>query len=972
MKSFLCILVLILFSCSIGTSQDFSFNSPIDTVIQEEQIPDSEEQITSLDLTGSIQVMVLIIGFPDRTHSWPKFANDPSYPDEYFPLQGAFPDETTLREYIATNGPINVEEWIEPGFEIYLEKYSGGKYTADAIFPKRGTGEPFLTTNSFQHWINLNMQQYQDTSINILEYGKPYAMQIINEAAYNLVNYIPDSNPFEGIDMIQVSFVGITRAEFWVDHGGYTFGGTQTIRNPYNPNEVYYTGSLGISHQTGPILHEALHNIGMAVGSPQGFIGLPDRGHDRKNYQYDHFNATSTYDIMWHNAGLLPMNSLYGDVPLLSYDMIYFGWIEEDEILQINNQNNTNIRLENIADPLTTEQLQGTPPVYRIVKVMINENYQNDWDEYFLIEYHNANDQEINFDKCLHNQDEGLYNEGVLIWHIKEIRNMMNVGTDQLYDLELAQPYNGFYGNPIPDDDFPRDYDRDFDWNGQWAGDFDWLDDHEWNTATKKFYYLPDGGRNIWEITVPPEIFEGGHYPWDPTGEDWFIRCNSLRSDFFTDEEVRGVVINKMTDVTRPSTKDWAGDPTHIAIINIRDYDTYAMLDVYYDYTTIYTPINSGWQLVSVPVVVEDFSTTAVYPTATASVFEYVPGVGYQARDTLKNGLGYWTKFDSAQTLEYSGTIIDSISIGISSGWNIIGSISSNVLASEVCTNPPGIISAMYAYNNGYVLLGDGSLIKPGIGYWVNANNSGNVILSGSCGMQKGTSYPQIELEELDKFTITDSNGKQQTLYVANVDIDSTLLNLDRTMPPPMPNLEFDARFNYGEIIKVVSTDSGEVDLEILVESNSYPITLSWELNPENGIDYSFISDSGLGKVSQISIENGQTEFSENSQGRIQLFGKISDSFTLNQLPDKFELYQNYPNPFNPTTTIKYDISDVSQVSVIIYDILGRKLKDLVNEKQDAGRYEIQFDATDLATGVYLYQIRAGSFVSTKKMILIK
>ena len=89
-------------------------------------------------------------------------------------------------------------------------------------------------------------------------------------------------------------------------------------------------------------------------------------------------------------------------------------------------------------------------------------------------------------------------------------------------------------------------------------------------------------------------------------------------------------------------------------------------------------------------------------------------------------------------------------------------------------------------------------------------------------------------------------------------------------------------------------------------------------------------------------------------------------------IPTEYLLEQNFPNPFNPTTTIKYDLSDVSQVSVIIYDILGRKVKDLVNEKQDAGRYEIQFDASNLASGIYLYQIRAGSFVSTKKMILLR
>ena len=388
---------------------------------------------------------------------------------------------------------------------------------------------------------------------------------------------------------------------------------------------------------------------------------------------------------------------------------------------------------------------------------------------------------------------------------------------------------------------------------------------------------------------------------------------------------------------------------------------------------TVSNEADSAWQLVSVPVGLNDYSKAVVFPTAAANIYKYVPGTGYVNTTTLANGPGYWTKFNYNQTLTHSGLIIDTLSIGISTGWNIIGSLSYNVVAAEICTNPSGIISAIYAYDNGYVpLTNDGDLIKPGVGYWVYANNSGNVILSETCGMQKITSYPQIDLASLDKFIITDSNGKQQSLYVGNLEVEPTLENFDWSMPPPVPELGFDARFNYGEIIKVVSTDSGEVDLEILVETNSYPITLSWEINPENGIEYSFISDSGFGKISKIHIKNGQAEFNKNAQGSIKLFGKVSDSFTLNQVPNKFELYQNYPNPFNPVTTIKYDIIKSQDVKLAVYDILGREVATLVNEQQQPGSYEIKFDATNVSSGIYFYQLKAGDFIDTKKMILIK
>lgn len=89
-------------------------------------------------------------------------------------------------------------------------------------------------------------------------------------------------------------------------------------------------------------------------------------------------------------------------------------------------------------------------------------------------------------------------------------------------------------------------------------------------------------------------------------------------------------------------------------------------------------------------------------------------------------------------------------------------------------------------------------------------------------------------------------------------------------------------------------------------------------------------------------------------------------------LPSTPYLEQNYPNPFNPTTTIKYDIAKAGQVEIVIYDVLGRRIKSLVNEYKNAGIYEVNFDASNLSSGVYFYQLRAKTFVVTKKMILLR
>ncbi len=93
---------------------------------------------------------------------------------------------------------------------------------------------------------------------------------------------------------------------------------------------------------------------------------------------------------------------------------------------------------------------------------------------------------------------------------------------------------------------------------------------------------------------------------------------------------------------------------------------------------------------------------------------------------------------------------------------------------------------------------------------------------------------------------------------------------------------------------------------------------------------------------------------------------------TASVLPTKYELEQNFPNPFNPSTNIRYSIVKTSKVTLKVYDILGREVKTLVNTVQSPGKYIVSFNALNFASGVYLYHINAGSFVATKKLMLVK
>ncbi|MCU0372870.1 MAG: T9SS type A sorting domain-containing protein, partial [Ignavibacteria bacterium] len=90
------------------------------------------------------------------------------------------------------------------------------------------------------------------------------------------------------------------------------------------------------------------------------------------------------------------------------------------------------------------------------------------------------------------------------------------------------------------------------------------------------------------------------------------------------------------------------------------------------------------------------------------------------------------------------------------------------------------------------------------------------------------------------------------------------------------------------------------------------------------------------------------------------------------EIPAEFRLFENFPNPFNPETKIKFDIPVSSEVEIIIFDISGRKVSELVNSKLNPGKYEVRWSGENLASGVYFYKIKTNSFTDTKRMILLK
>jgi hypothetical protein len=158
-------------------------------------------------------------------------------------------------------------------------------------------------------------------------------------------------------------------------------------------------------------------------------------------------------------------------------------------------------------------------------------------------------------------------------------------------------------------------------------------------------------------------------------------------------------------------------------------------------------------------------------------------------------------------------------------------------------------------------------------------------------------------------------------------------------------------------------------------ESDSAWTELSNSFRPGYGTtnephDYSFVDSAVAGgqwlyRLRQVDL-NSTSHYSE------AITVNILTSVDEHQLPTEFALRQNYPNPFNPTTIISFDLPSAGDVMLKVYDMLGREVATLVNEARPAGRYAERFDATGLASGVYLYRLTSPSHSATKKLVLLR
>lgn len=384
----------------------------------------------------------------------------------------------------------------------------------------------------------------------------------------------------------------------------------------------------------------------------------------------------------------------------------------------------------------------------------------------------------------------------------------------------------------------------------------------------------------------------------------------------------------------------------------------------------VYYPFTQSWNLIAFPLTATSATKRArLFPNAISPLFGF--NGSYFIADSMRNGIGYWLRLPLGESVGLEGLPRPLDTIPVADGWNLIGSISSAVARAGIVQLPSNIvISNYFGYTNSYSVADS---IRPAKGYWVKVRGGGKLVLSPSGVIDKtAAEIPGVDLlSQLNVITIDDRHGHRQSLYFGAASIPIEAVSWFE-LPPPPPGELFDARFSSGSMMQLLGDNARS--FAIRLQSESYPVTVSWNIN-ETGVRSIAFDDAGSG--SQISAPRservGSVELDEPSAGLIGVHLGTSPA-----APGEFSLRQNYPNPFNPATTIEFDLPVDARVTLKVYDLVGREVAVLAdNRKLPSGTHTMRLNAAELTSGVYFYRLDAygnnrSEFRQVKKLLLLK
>ena len=368
---------------------------------------------------------------------------------------------------------------------------------------------------------------------------------------------------------------------------------------------------------------------------------------------------------------------------------------------------------------------------------------------------------------------------------------------------------------------------------------------------------------------------------------------------------------------------------------------------------------SKGWNLIGLPLFVEDAFYVELYPEAVTGTLYGFNG-NYNPALSLTPGNGYWLRFEREGLVFIEGNFIDALTLQLAAGWNLISG-PSETISMDNLIDSAGIIIPGTIYGWGEVYSQD-TVFIPGKSYWIKTSDSGEIILSSASDQNRGN-YKRYLSNSKDhgKLSFTNNDHFSFDLFLGKKLTQSE--RLEYSMPPKPPHDGFDVRF--GDDTRYASNDA-----EIMLQNAKWPIKI--EFNAQG---------SNFNKRNEWKLTLPKTtEIITLRNGHPVLIYHPTNKFILTKsthYPSDFSLFQNYPNPFNPITTIRYDLPEQALVTLIIYNLMGREIAQLVNTTQEAGYRSVQWDGTNafgkpVSAGVYLYQIRTVNFFQTKKMVFLK
>jgi len=219
---------------------------------------------------------------------------------------------------------------------------------------------------------------------------------------------------------------------------------------------------------------------------------------------------------------------------------------------------------------------------------------------------------------------------------------------------------------------------------------------------------------------------------------------------------------------------------------------------------------------------------------------------------------------------------------------------------------------------------------------------------------------------------------------VADFDADQRLRLYNNRLDPVTFQYSFTHTFTASDVPGGIPTTDGWHHMKIEIKTLNADTTAFWCYFDDQMLLGCPIYDTGddrmaAGQIGVFSFSPGTGSGLEGYFDNIEVNSLVSavDDNSISGIPDGFNLGQNYPNPFNPETQISYNISTPGYISLTVHDLLGREIKTLVSENQPSGNYTVSWNGKDnngnvVPSGVYLYSLKAGSFVESKKMILMK